>query len=170
MDIKEFKMLVLPYKEKLHRLSAAILNSNDDANDVLQEVFLKLWEGKGKLREVSNLEAYVVRMTKNLCIDKLKMSKKNIAISKHEYHLEYNEANPYKKIELDDSFLQMEKIMKKLPDQQKTVIFLRDVEGYSFEEMEEITGLSINVLRVTLSRARKSARVLYLKLNDYEIK
>lgn len=168
MEINEFKRLVLPFKEKLHKLSSVILNSNDEANDVLQEVFLKLWECKSKLAEVVNLEAYIVRMTKNLCIDKLRKSKRNIGISQHEYHLEYKEANPYVRIELRDSYSQMEKILNELPEKQRMVIYLRDVEGYSFEEIEEITGFNIKALRMTLSRARKSARVQYLKLNDYE--
>ncbi len=169
MDINVFKSLVLPVKEKLYKLAVVLLNSNEEANDALQEVFLRLWEGKHKLSEINNLEAYAIRMIKNLCLDKIKASKKTSALSSKEYYLEYEEVNPYKKYELNDSYNQMQKIMNQLPDQQKTVIFLRDVEGYSFEEMEEITGLSINVLRVTLSRARKSARVLYLKLNDYEL-
>lgn len=168
MDIHEFKILVLPVKEKLHKLAIVLLKSNDDANDALQEVFLRLWESKHKLKEIINLEAYAVRMTKNLCMDKLKLSKRTSALSQQEYHLEYKEASPYKRIELNDSFNQMQKILEQLPDQQRVVIYLRDVEGYSFEEMEEITGLSINVLRVTLSRARKSARVQYLKINEYD--
>jgi RNA polymerase sigma-70 factor (ECF subfamily) len=111
MDIKEFKSLVLPVKEKLYKLAVVLLNSNEEANDALQEVFLRLWEGKHKLSEVNNLEAYAVRMIKNLCLDKIKASKKTSALSSKEYYLEYEDANPYKKYELNDSYNQMQKIM-----------------------------------------------------------
>ena len=168
MDINEFKSLVLPVKEKIFSLAMILLKSKEESNDALQEVFLKLWENRHKLSEVINIEAYAVRITKNLCLDKLKAIKRTRPIEKHEYYLEYQEANPYKRLEIEDSAAQMQNILDSLPEQQKLIIFLRDVNGYSFEEMEEITGLSLNVLRVTLSRARKSARVLYLKLNDYE--
>lgn len=169
MEINEFKSLVLPVKEKIYSLAMILLKSKEESNDALQEVFLRLWENRHKLSEVINMEAYAIRITKNLCLDKLKAAKKTRPIDKHEYYLEYQEANPYKRLEIDDSATQMQNILNKLPEQQRLVIFLRDVKGYSFEEMEEMTGLGLNVLRVTLSRARKSARVLYLKLNDYEI-
>ena len=168
--MNEFKHLVLPVKENMYKLAMALLKNKEEANDCLQDVFAKLWENRHKLSEILNIEAYAIRITKNLCLDKLKAEKKFNPIEKHEYYLEYQEANPYKKLELNDSSAQMQHILEQLPEQQRTVIFLRDVGGYTFEEMEEITGLSLNVLRVTLSRARKSARVLYLKLNDYEIR
>lgn len=169
MDINEFKSLVLPVKEKLYKLAVMMLKNAEDAEDALQEVFLKLWNIKHKLAGVDNIEAYAMRMTKNLCIDKLKAVKNISPISKHEYHLEYTEATPYKRMELTDSVNHMQQILDQLPEQQKEVIYMRDVEDYSFEEIAEITGLRINAIRTTLSRARKNARVLYLKLNDYEI-
>lgn len=168
MDLNEFKSLVLPVKEKLYKLALIMLKSREDAEDALQEVFLKLWNKRDKLEEILNIEAYSVRMTRNLCIDKLKTVKSISPITDHEYHLEYAEATPYKQIELSDSVNHMQKIFDQLPEQQRTIIYLRDVEDYSFEEIAEVTGLRINTIRVSLSRARKNARVLYLKLNNYE--
>ena len=145
-----------------------MLKSREDAEDALQEVFLRLWKKRDKLDEVINMEAYAMRMTKNLCLDKLKGAVKSIDLADQEYKLEYAEATPYKRIELADSMQHMRKVLEQLPDLQKTIIFLRDVEGYTFEEIAEVTGVKVNALRVTLSRARKNARALYLKLNDYE--
>lgn len=170
MEINEFKLLVLPVKEKIYNLAFFFLKNKDDANDALQEIFTRLWENRHRLNAVQNIESYAVRVMKNFCLDKLKAAKKTSPLDIHQYYLEYKEATPYKSVELSDIAFHMQNILEKLPDQQKTVIYLRDVAGYTFEEIEEITGLNLNVLRVTLSRARKSVRVLYLKLQEYEIK
>ena len=63
----------------------------------------------------------------------------------------------------------MRRLVDQLPDQQKLILHLRDVEGYSFEEIEQITQLPINTIRVTLSRARKIVRDRYLKIENYEV-
>ena len=77
---------------------------------------------------------------------------------------------PYKKVELSDSMKVMTRAFQALPDQQRLLISLRDIEGYSYEEISEQTGLEINNIRVGLSRARKKARELYLKIENYEVR
>jgi RNA polymerase sigma-70 factor (ECF subfamily) len=76
---------------------------------------------------------------------------------------------PYKSLERQDDMNTMYAIFEELPHQQKLIMHLRNVEGYSFEEIEQITGLSINNIRVILSRARQQVKENYLKLNNYEI-
>jgi len=106
-------------------------------------------------------------ITKNLCLDKLK-SKKNKTDELTIRNQGMNDLTPYKSIELSESVKNVQRIINTLPEQQRMIVQLRDVEGYEFEEISEILQLSINTIRVNLSRARKKIRSSYLKTYNYE--
>ena len=168
MDLLEFKQKVLPAKHKLYRLAAFLLQNREEAEDVLQDVFLKLWTNKEKLDACNSIEAFAMSVTKNLCLDKLKAKKKKHMVDVTELELDSQAASPYQSYELADSVNKVQDLLSMLPEQQRLVLHLRDVEGYTFEEMEQITNLTVNNMRVILSRARKSVRDGYLKLENYE--
>ena len=75
MDSKEFKIRILPLGNKLHRYAAGILKDIQDAEDIVQEIFLKLLNMQDKLDEVQNIDAFTFRMTRNLCLDRLRASR-----------------------------------------------------------------------------------------------
>jgi len=169
MDLQEFKTKVLPAKQKLYRLAMFLLHDKEEAEDVLQDVFLKLWTQKDKLHAYNSLEALAMSIAKNLCLDKLKSRKRKQMVDVAGMDLSSADATPYQHSELADSMSKVQQLVTTLPEQQKLVLHLRDVEGYSFEEIEQITNLTVNNLRVILSRARKSVRDGYLKLENYEV-
>lgn len=76
--------------------------------------------------------------------------------------------SPYQKVEFEDSASNMMKVFDQLPDQQRLLVTLRDIEGFSYEEIALQTGLEINNIRVGISRARKRAKEEFLKVEDYE--
>ncbi len=158
---------MLPVKNKLYRLALRLLGDQEDAMDIVQEIFLRLWMKKDELGEYRNLEAYAVTMTRNLCLDKLKSP-----AARGETYNEKNEMpdnrTPYDRTELSDSMRIVRAAMDELPEQQRLVIHLRDVEGSDFDEIAEITGLSLNNIRVILSRARKKIRDTLIKIHSYE--
>ncbi|WP_420387482.1 RNA polymerase sigma factor [Roseivirga sp.] len=168
MELQEFKNKVLPLKDRLYRIALHMLKSVDEAEDALQDVMVKLWDKRQQLKEYRSVEAFAVTVTKNRCLDQLKSKK-------HKYHKDVQElevdsgfVSPYKKLELNESMRVMVRAFQELPDQQRLLITLRDLEGYSYEEIAEQTGLQINNIRVGLSRARKAAREAYLKVVNYE--
>ena len=145
-----------------------MLKSIEEAEDALQDVMVKLWDKRLQLGEYRSIEAFAVTVTKNRCLDRIKSKK-------HKYHMDVQELevdsgfeSPYKKLELSESMKVMVRAFQELPEQQRLLVTLRDLEGYSYEEIAEQTGLQINNIRVGLSRARKAAREAYLKVNDYE--
>ncbi len=168
MDIQEFKTKVLPVKDKLFRLAKMMLQNKEEAEDTLQEVFLKLWMLKQGLAAYNSIEALAMKMTKNACLNKLKSQKVKKMVDVTYLDVDSGYETPYKKLELQDSMQVMYAIFDELPRQQKLIIHLRNVEGYSFEEIEQITGLSVNNIRVILSRARQQVKDSYLKMNNYE--
>jgi RNA polymerase sigma-70 factor (ECF subfamily) len=165
MDLHDFKIQVFPLKNKLFRLANRLLGDPEEAKDIVQETFIKLWNRREKLDEYRSVEALAVVTTRNLCIDKLKARKypteslENIKAAIPEQQEVTTEI-----MELADK---IKKIIGMLPEQMKTIMQLRDIEGYDFEEIAGILGITENAIRVNLSRARKKVREIIIKLNLY---
>lgn len=155
-------------KHKLFRFASRLLQNIPEAEDVIQEVFIRLWNRRDGLHQYRNLEAFAMTITKNLCLDRLK-SKRNKSDEFTEKHEKTDSITPYDHLEMTDSYKKINFIIGQLPDQQRMIIQLRDVEGYEYKEIEEITGMNQNAIRVNLSRARKQVRETMKNNYDYEI-
>ena len=164
----EFLDVVMPFKDKLYRLAKRLLVSTEEAEDATQEVLMKLWSKNDDMQRYRSVEAFAMTMTKNFCLDKLK--------SKHASNLKLVHSNYaeggsslHQQIEARDSKSWVERIMEELPEQQKMVMQLRDVEEYEFEEIAELLDMNPNTVRVSLSRARKTVREKLLEKHNYGI-
>lgn len=167
MKQKEFITTVLPFKDKLYRLAKRLLVSSEEAEDAVQEVFLKLWKGKSSIKNYKNPEAFAVTMTKNFCLDRLKSKQaSNLKIVHSNYQ---NGENLQKKIEANDGVEMVFRIMETLPEKQRLVLQLRDVEQFEFEEISEMLEMTETTIRVTLSRARKAVREELIKKYNYGV-
>lgn len=145
------------------------LGNREDAEDALQDVLMRLWSNRQQLDTYQSVEAVAVQMTKNLCLDRMKAHSRQKADHQADLtSLAADQLSPHRQIELADSTSQIRRLIDALPDNQKLVLHLRDVDECSFEEIEQLTGLSINTIRVTLSRARQRLRDGYTRLNEYE--
>ena len=161
MNEQEFNHKVMIYSGKFYGYSYKILGNKDDARDVLQELYFKLWSIRNILNKVNNIEAYATTIIRNLCIDRLKKIKgtnlqtenylncnKNIGTDSSETY----EESIQERVEM------VRKAMKQLPDIQQKVFVMRDFEEKEFEEISEELDLSPENVRVILSRARKRIR------------
>jgi RNA polymerase sigma factor (sigma-70 family) len=168
MNQNEFVQLVTPFKDKVFRLAKRLLVSTEEAEDATQEVLVKLWSKNGNLAEYGSVEAFAMTMTKNYCLDQLKSKRTgNLKI----VHTNYVDREPGldKKMEDLDSLVWVEKIMDKLPVQQRLIIQMRDVEQYEFEEIAKILDMNESAIRVALSRARKTIRDYMTETHNYGI-
>ena len=168
MQQSDFLNVVMPFKDKLYRLAKRLLVSKEEAEDATQEVLLKLWSNNESMAEYKNVEAFAMTMTKNFCLDRLKSKQaSNLKL----VHSNYQDENTslQKQLEAEDSVRWMERIMDTLPEQQKMVLQLRDVEQYEFEEICELLDMKPTAVRVTLSRARKTVREELAKKHSYGI-
>ena len=169
MDLQAFKQRVLPVQGRLFRLAQLFLRNREEAEDALQDVLLRLWSNRQQLDAHHSVEALAVQITKNLCLDRLKTSRRHPISDTADYqNVLANEASPYHQLELIDSARLMQRLIDSLPDQQKLIIHLREVDECSFEEIEQLTRLTINNIRVILSRTRQRLRDDYLKVNNHE--
>ncbi len=166
MNQNEFIQLTTPFKDKIFRLAKRLLISSEEAEDATQEVLVKLWNKNENLETYTSVEAFAMTITKNYCLDQLKSKRAtNLKI----VHTNYKDrdASLDQQIEDEDSLSWVEKIIYQLPEQQRLIIQMRDIEQYEFEEMATILEMSENTIRVALSRARKTIREYMTKIHQY---
>ena len=169
MTQTDFVKLVMPFKDKVFRLAKRLLVSNEEAEDATQEILLKLWNNKKKIQEYKNVEAFSMTMTKNFCLDRLKSKQaQNLKIVHSNY--QDNNTSLQKQVELNDSVDWVSKIIEELPEQQKIILQLRDIEEYEFEEIAKVVDMNETAIRVSLSRARKTIREKLTNTHRYGIK
>ncbi|HSI70346.1 MAG TPA: sigma-70 family RNA polymerase sigma factor [Gillisia sp.] len=169
MNQHTFIKLIDPVKDKIYRLALRLLTSKEAAEDATQDVIVKLWSRNDKLKEYANLEAFAMTVTKNHCLDQLKLKQNNNLKIVHSNY-DSNEINQHRQLEIDDELDQVTRILNSLPEQQKLIFQLRDVEQYDFAEIAEITQMNETAIRVALSRARKKIREELIKKHNYGIR
>lgn len=168
MNQNEFVKLISPFKDKVFRLAKRLLVSTEEAEDATQEILVKLWNKNQGLDQYNSVEAVAMTMTKNYCLDQLKSKRADNLRIVHNNFTD-REPNLQQKIEDKDSLNWVEKIINQLPEQQKLIIQMRDIEQYEFEEIAKILEMNETAIRVALSRARKTIREYITKTHNYGI-
>ncbi len=167
MKQKEFLNTILPCKNTLYRLAKRLLVSSDEAEDAVQEVFLKLWKVRDKINNYKSPEAFAITVTKNYCLDRLKSKQaSNLKIVHSNYK---NSENIERTIEGNEGVELVTKIMETLPEKQKIIMQLRDIEQFEFAEISQMLEINETAIRVALSRARKVVREQLIKQYNYGI-
>ena len=164
MEANEFKALFLPHHAKLYRTAYALLRNQQDAEDIVQEAYLKLWNKRHELSIAANAEAYCVMLTRNLCLDLLRNARYRTDDTPADALTLSADGDTERELEARDEARQMKRLIDRLPEVQKKVVWLRDVNGCSMEEIEQATGLSAVNIRATLSKARKRIREQFNRL------
>lgn len=164
MDAVTFKEKYIPYHQKLYRVAYRLLEDACDAEDVVQEAYIKLWNKRDELILVDNSEAYCVILLRNLCLDFLRAKKKHLFQSTEDTVISDSFVLS-DEIETIDEIKHIETIIDLLPEQQRKIIKLRHFDDYSNEEIEEIMGLTSVNVRVMMSRARKKIKELFNSYN-----
>lgn len=169
MNQNDFIQIINPFKDKVFRLAKRLLVSTEEAEDATQEVIVKLWNKNDNLKQYNSVEAMAMTMTKNYCLDQLKSKRAdNLSI----IHNNFTDRQPslQQQVEDQDSLNWVEKIINELPEQQKIIIQMRDIEQYEFEEIAKILDMNETAIRVALSRARKTIREFITETHNYGIR
>lgn len=162
MELNQFKIAVLPLRNKLLNYAQQLSDDSSDAEDAVQEVMLKLWNLRGKLEEYRSIEAVAMTMTHHLCIDLWRARRPDVLPIDHVQAASVS-ATPERLLEEKDEYRLMREIIDSLPTLQRTIIRMKDIEEYEMEEIAEITGCNAEAIRSNLSRARKKVREVYLQ-------
>jgi RNA polymerase sigma-70 factor (ECF subfamily) len=162
-----FDDIIHKYNRKLFALAFRMLRNRQEAEDVVQDVFLKMWMMGNKLDKYNDICALAMTMTRNNCLDMLRKWKH---IDNDTYGPLTMDADPspspYDKMVTAEDESILDRIIEELPPLYRDLVQLREINGLSYEEIAGKNNVNINTLRVTLSRARKMIKEKYLKYTD----
>lgn len=162
MNAEAFKKVFIPYHQKLYRIAYRIVQDAANAEDIVQETFIKLWNKRDEMDQIDNTEAFAIIILRNTCLDHLRKTK-NDRFADYDTDIPETISLSHE-IEIRDEADKVRHLISKLPEQQRQVMMLKHWDGCTDEEIEESTGLSAGNIRVILSRARKTIREQYLKI------
>lgn len=169
MTIKDFTRQITPIKDRLFRFAMRMVDNAAEAEDVVQEVLIKLWNKRSELPQIQNLEAWSIRLTRNLSVDKLRSKHAKTTALDADFDAVSDAQNPAQLTESKDALQQIHRLMQTLPEKQRLVLQLRDVEEMSYKEIMDILDMSMNQVKVNLFRGRQNLKAAILKTTTYEL-
>lgn len=167
MSLQTFNDQVLPLRDKLYRFSLRIVGNTQDAEDVVQEVMVRVWKKKEDWKQWSNIEAMCMTITRNLSIDKMRSKHKRVTDMPDHYDEPSDDATPDEITASNDMMSQIRTMMDELPEKQRSIIQLRDIEGYAYKEIAEILEIPLNQVKINLHRARLFLKEKIVKAKSY---
>ena len=167
MQAINFRNDILPLKDKLFRLALRITMNRAEAEDVVQDTMLRVWGRRDEWEGMESVEAYCLTGCRNLAIDRSQLKE-----SQNEELTESNantpdSADPYSLCVRNEQMALIHRLISGLPEKQRTILQLRDVEGKSYKEIADIVGVSEEQVKVNLFRARQKIKQQYTEINDY---
>lgn len=168
MDVSQFKVEVLPLKNKLYRFALNIVRDEELAKDVVQECLIKVWEKRSEVDQIQNLEAWCMQITRNKALDKLRSKHlKKTDLFEVEFDTRKERDTPYVMTERSDLMTRITELIDALPDRQREVMQLRDIDGLAYKEIAEALNIDINLVKTNLFRARRKLKESLLKVDAY---
>lgn len=158
MDQRAFEQQVMPHKHRMYRLAMGMLSDGPSAEDTVQDVLLKTWKRRGELGSIERLDAWLLRVTRNACLDHLRSPKSKTVGLEEASVMPSTAPDPARQAETRDAMRMLHRLMRALPDSQRSVFQLREIERLSYREIAEATGQSMDAVKVNLHRARQRVR------------
>lgn len=166
MRIITFQADVLPLKNILFRLALRITQNRADAEDVVQETMMKVWNRRGEWQQIENMEAFCLTVCRNVSLDKLRRMDRQV-LSLEDTPMEADGydpidhshlANPEQQAVQRDRLQQVRRIISQLPEKQRSCMQLRDIEGKSYRDIATILGITEQQVKVNIFRARQTVK------------
>lgn len=167
-----FDNQVMPASDKMYRYAFSILKDPGVAHDVVQDCLVKIWQNRKKLPEIQSIDSWVMRITRNQCYDWVKINRFSLQTDRD---IERDDLNVFETIEADQGILVsdqktwLKKVMNSLPQKQKEIYHLREVEEMTYQEIADVLSLSLAEVKVTLHRTRAKIRETIKKIEDYGV-
>ena len=164
-----FRNDILPLKNVLYRLALRITQSHEDAQDVVQDTLIKVWDKRDEWQNILSIEAYSLRICRNIALDKIrKASASDETLDGKEYVIAAdNSSNPHDSMLGKERMEHIRRIVGSLPEKQRTCFQLRDIEGKSYKEIASILDVSEEQVKVNIFRARQTLKNKYQEIDNY---
>lgn len=160
MSIEVFKQHILPMKDKLFRFAFRLLQNVQEAEDAVQDVMAGIWARRDQWGEWKSIEAYCMTATRNNCVDRMRKRRVLQVGEEGAGQISSLERDPYEKM-MDKQMVQrIRKCMDALPENQQHVVRLREMEGFSYNEIAEVLDMTLDQVKINLFRGRNAIKKL----------
>lgn len=171
-DIEAFEELILSYEKKIYNIALRMTGNGEDARDIAQEVCIKIFKSLNSFKENSSFSTWVYRITTNVCIDEIRKRKNILSLTAANIDDEEFEMPVQDKGRLPDELVEGKETLElikgyilELAPEYRMVIILRDIQGYTYEEISKILDINIGTVKSRLNRARGLLRDKLKKWN-----
>ncbi|ACB85465.1 RNA polymerase, sigma-24 subunit, ECF subfamily [Natranaerobius thermophilus JW/NM-WN-LF] len=171
-----FEELVHKYHQKVYSLCYRFSGNHDDANDLAQEAFIRVYHSINKFHFKSAFSTWLYRVTSNVCLDEMRKRKRKSSVSLDSpmetddgelyFNLPDQKFNPELMAERKDVQEIVHKAIQELPKDQKLTLLLREMEGFSYDEMAEVMNVSVGTVKSRLSRARNNLKEILVQKTE----
>ena len=158
MDAREFKQRFMPHYRLLYRVAYQLTGNAQDAEDLLQDLYLKLWQKRDDLPDEAMKEAYLATMIRNLFIDQRRLKHVDASAELKNEDGPPDERSLDRQIDARDEARLMEGLISELPERDAKIIQMHLVDDRSYEEIERDTGLSQGNIRIIVMRTKKKLK------------
>ena len=162
-----FRNDILPLKDKLFRLALRITFDRAEAEDVVQETLIRVWNKRDEWTQFGSVEAYCLTVAKNLAIDRSEKKDAQTVELTSEMEQASDASSPYEKLVTKERMALIHRLMNGLPEKQRLIMQLRDIEGKSYKEIAIVLSLTEEQVKVNLFRARQKVKQRYLDIDGY---
>lgn len=163
-----FRNDVLPLKDALYRLALRITLSHEEAEDIVQDTLIKVWDKRESWNEIESIEAFSITICRNLALDRIKKHDNlNDSLEERQTESPDNSSTPFEDTLLQDRIELVRNLVNALPEKQRSCMQLRDFEGKPYKEIAKILGISEEQVKVNIFRARQTVKERFQKYDNY---
>ncbi len=174
-DIRSFETLISKYQLYAYNIAYRLMNNEEDAKDVTQESLIKIYKSIKDFNNKSNFSTWLYRIVINSCHDELRKRKQNtislhqqnqMDSSEYQIHISDNSLNPEKILEKKERERIVQESINELPLPNKTIIILRDIQGFSYDEITQIINEPLGTIKSRISRSRNMLKQILIQKNN----
>ena len=163
-----FRNDVLPLKDALYRLALRITLSHEEAQDIVQDTLIKVWDKRESWNEIESIEAFCITICRNLALDRIKKHDNlNDSLEERQTESPDTSSTPFEDTLQQDRIELVRNLVNALPEKQRSCMQLRDFEGKPYKEIAKILGISEEQVKVNIFRARQTVKERFQKYDNY---
>ena len=163
-----FRNDVLPLKDKLFRLALRITLNREEAEDIVQDTLIKVWNSRNKWQQLDSIEAYSLTIARNLSLDRIKkMENQNGSLEDEKTERPDSTSNPSERMIQKDKLDIVKRMIDELPEKQRSCIQLRDIEGKAYKDIALILGITEEQVKINIFRARQTIKQRFQQFDKY---
>lgn len=159
---------ILPMKNLLYRLALRITMNREEAEDIVQDTLIKVWNKRDDWDNIESIEAFSMTVCRNLALDRMKRAEhQNASLEQEVIDSADRSRSPLELMEHRDRVETVRRLVNSLPEKQRNCMQLRDFEGKSYRDIANILGITEEQVKVNIFRARQTIKQKYQETENY---